>query len=300
MTGPTIAELSPAVAEPIVALWLFALGGSIGSFLNVVVYRLPAGKSLIVPGSHCPACTHPIRWYDNVPVLGWFVLRGRCRDCGGPISFRYPLVEGTTAALFAVVGVVEGLSGGANLPLPAPSTVSGELLPALDLAESGAMVAYHLVLLSTLLAGALIEYDGHRAPGRLFGPVLAVGWLAPIAWPVLHPVPAWPGLHGTAGAIVTATVGLAWGLLLGLAVGRLLRSPGCGLSLAAASAGAVLGWQAASVLAGATVLAHAAAGAARKLSLGNKAMPPLAFLGLSATVWILFWGEIVERWPVLG
>jgi leader peptidase (prepilin peptidase)/N-methyltransferase len=71
----------------------------VGSFLNVVIYRIPAGKSIVRPGSQC-ACGTPIAWYDNVPVLSWFLLRGRARCCGRPYSFRYPFVELLTAALF--------------------------------------------------------------------------------------------------------------------------------------------------------------------------------------------------------
>jgi len=76
-------------------------GAIVGSFLNVVVYRLPRGESLSAPGSRCPACEVPIKPYDNVPVLGWLWLRGRCRNCGDPISPRYPLVEAATAVLCA-------------------------------------------------------------------------------------------------------------------------------------------------------------------------------------------------------
>src|SRR5262245_39596843 len=69
-----------------------ALGGALGSFLNVVAFRLPRGMSLSHPGSQCPACHRPIRWHDNVPVVGWMRLGGRCRDCGAAISARYPAV----------------------------------------------------------------------------------------------------------------------------------------------------------------------------------------------------------------
>jgi len=102
----------------LLAAWLTVLGGVIGSFLNVVVYRLPRGKSLVAPGSHCPLCGKPIRWYDNVPVLGWIALRGRCRDCRAPIAMRYPLVEAVAAATFGLLAVVEFGSRGANLPAP--------------------------------------------------------------------------------------------------------------------------------------------------------------------------------------
>lgn len=84
--------------------WLFAtlaalFGAIVGSFLNVVIYRIPAGKSIVRPGSQC-ACGTPIAWHDNIPVLSWFLLRGRARCCGRPYSFRYPFVELLTAGAF--------------------------------------------------------------------------------------------------------------------------------------------------------------------------------------------------------
>ena len=81
----------------------FVLGCLLGSFGNVVILRLHMGESVIRPRSRCPQCKKPIRWYDNVPILAWFWLKGRCRDCGVKISFRYPLVELITGALFAAV-----------------------------------------------------------------------------------------------------------------------------------------------------------------------------------------------------
>jgi leader peptidase (prepilin peptidase)/N-methyltransferase len=94
------------------------LGALIGSFLNVVIHRLPLGESLVSPGSHCPACDAPVRSFDNVPVLSWVVLRGRCRSCGAPISVRYPAVELLTAASFAAVVAVRGFDDGLWLELP--------------------------------------------------------------------------------------------------------------------------------------------------------------------------------------
>ena len=87
----------------VVWLWCIVFGACVGSFLNVLVYRLPRRKSLLSPPSHCPACGHLIRWYDNVPVLGWIKLRGKCRDCRSPISVRYPCVEGFCGILFGGV-----------------------------------------------------------------------------------------------------------------------------------------------------------------------------------------------------
>src|SRR4051812_47488517 len=85
------------------------LGGLvIGSFLNVVAWRLPLGESLVHPPSHCPHCGAPVKPYDNVPVLSWLLLRGRCRSCRAPISVRYPLVEALTAVLAALVPIRYG------------------------------------------------------------------------------------------------------------------------------------------------------------------------------------------------
>jgi leader peptidase (prepilin peptidase)/N-methyltransferase len=80
---------------------LFVLGLAFGSFLNVCIGRVPRDQSVVTPGSHCPACGASIRWHDNIPLLGWVLLRGRCRDCGGRIPPRYPAVELLTAILFA-------------------------------------------------------------------------------------------------------------------------------------------------------------------------------------------------------
>ena len=79
------------------------LGAIVGSFLNVCIWRIPREESIVFPASHCPACSHPIRLFDNIPVISWLILRGRCRDCGEAISVRYPLVEVLTALLAALL-----------------------------------------------------------------------------------------------------------------------------------------------------------------------------------------------------
>ena len=90
----------------VLCLWFILFGACVGSFLNVLVYRLPRRKNLIHPPSHCPHCGHLIRWYDNVPVVGWIKLRGKCRDCRLPISFRYPCVEGFCGLFFGGVFIL--------------------------------------------------------------------------------------------------------------------------------------------------------------------------------------------------
>ncbi len=123
------------------------LGLLIGSFLNVVVFRVPQGQSVLRPASACPVCTAPIRPRDNVPVAGWLLLRGRCRDCSAPVSPRYPLVEALTGGLFAVLALRFGLD---------------PVLPA------------YLYLAAVGLALALIDIDVRRLPDALTLPSYAV------------------------------------------------------------------------------------------------------------------------------
>jgi leader peptidase (prepilin peptidase) / N-methyltransferase len=146
-----------------------ALGSLVGSFLNVVVHRLPRGESIVSPRSRCPGCHEPIRSRDNVPVLSWLVLRGRCRGCGTPISVRYPLVEALTAGVFALVALVRGFDADLLLELPfaamliAVAAIDLELRiipnrivgPAAVLAVAGAAVLAPQRLPELLLAGAL-------------------------------------------------------------------------------------------------------------------------------------------------
>ncbi|XXF76632.1 prepilin peptidase [Myxococcaceae bacterium GXIMD 01537] len=85
---------------PLLAVWLFLLGLAVGSFLNVVIARVPYGESIVRPRSRCPNCGHQLAWYENIPLVSWLALRGRCRGCKAPISVRYPLVELLTGLLF--------------------------------------------------------------------------------------------------------------------------------------------------------------------------------------------------------
>ena len=126
-----------------------AFGLIIGSFLNVVAYRLPRGESLATPGSHCPSCDAPVRPYDNIPVLSWLLLRGRCRDCASPIGSRYPIVEALTAALFAAVAVVH--------------------------AHDTTMLVLGLVLVAFLVPIALIDADLRIIPNKLTLPAAVLG-----------------------------------------------------------------------------------------------------------------------------
>jgi leader peptidase (prepilin peptidase)/N-methyltransferase len=149
-----VAELAP-VLVPLCAV----LGLVVGSFLNVVVYRVPAGRSVITPASACPQCGHGIRRRDNVPVLSWIALRGRCRDCDAPIPVRYPAVELATGLLFAAVAglTVPSLAGGGR------EVTAGMLL-----------IVGLLVLMAVSVALALIDLDTHTLPNAIVYPTAVV------------------------------------------------------------------------------------------------------------------------------
>jgi leader peptidase (prepilin peptidase)/N-methyltransferase len=157
--------LAPLIGTGVVLAGV--LGLLIGSFLNVVVYRVPAGASVVSPPSACPGCGSAIKPYDNIPVLSWMVLRGRCRECREPISARYPLVE--LAGGLAFVGVAWWWSASQGIPDSVGELISGGL----------ALLAF-LYLASISIALALIDVDVHRLPDRIVLP--AYGVLGALLW----------------------------------------------------------------------------------------------------------------------
>ncbi len=300
--------MPPLDAGWLIVLWLTALGGAIGSFLNVVVYRLPLGISLIDPPSHCPTCKRRIPWYDNVPVFGWIVLRGRCRGCGGSISIRYPLVEALTATMFGTLAAVEHFSQGANLPLRAVEVAEGFSMAGTSGLQLYCVYLFHLLLLCTLLCAALIEFDRKRPPPRLFVPSLAIGVVAPLVWPLLRPVAAWPGLPHHLAGVVDGLAGLAAGAALGGAVwwvwriGRkkpadASRHP-AGLFLCLICVGLYLGWQAVVAIALATAAVHCATWPLRRVRPGLR-VPPSIWILIVAFAWILAWSRLVPLWEAV-
>jgi leader peptidase (prepilin peptidase)/N-methyltransferase len=222
MTDGTLA--SSLVPVPVLTGTLAVLGLLVGSFLNVVAHRVPVGLSLVSPGSACPACQHPVRPRDNVPVLSWLLLRGHCRDCQVAISGRYPMVELATAALFGLVGWRFGSS---------PYTAAA------------------LVVTAAGVALFLIDLDHRRLPFGVTG-AAAGGVLLVLAGDVvLHgpdvvPTALWSTLLwlGVYGAIWLLTSGRGMGLgdvalapVLGLALGWL----GWGPSVVGLGSGFVVG-----------------------------------------------------------
>ena len=207
-------------------LWLGFTGACVGSFTNVVVWRLPRDESVVFPASHCPRCGHAIRWHDNCPVLGWLLLAGRCRDCRTPISWRYPVVEALSALLWLSSLLVAPMGGGSlpiwlqpwagvllvslllplvlidldHLWLPEPLCRWGLVLGLLLSAAAGIpLLADHLVAASL----ALLTLEGLSALGeRLMGqPALGLGdaKLAAMGG-------AWLGLPGIVAAMALAVM----------------------------------------------------------------------------------------------
>jgi len=252
------------------SLIIFALGAAIGSFLNVVVYRIPAGLSLLYPPSRCPKCLQRLKAYDNVPVLGWLWLKGRCRYCQTSIAVRYPLVEVVSGILFVLAFWAFHLSW---------LTVS------------------YWAFFSWLLALALIDLDTMTLPNSLTQSGLVVGL-------IFQAIVGWAGSSSLSGAMSQVWVGIL-GAVVGILVFDVITivasigfgktAMGGGDAKLAALMGVWLGWQyllLASFLA--CVIGAFVGSAAMSLRLlkRQQAMPFGPFLSLGALLTI-FWGKAI-------
>jgi leader peptidase (prepilin peptidase)/N-methyltransferase len=243
-----------SIAGPV----LFLLGLCVGSFLNVVIARVPEGRSIVGPGSACPRCSTPIAWYDNVPLLSFALLRARCRKCGEPISWRYPVVELVTGLLFVLALVERGL------------TI--DLIPA-------------LLLVAGLVAITGIDLDHQLIPDVISIPGIVVG----LAVSTLTGRPGW--LDSLVGVVIGGGI-----FLLIIVASR--GGMGGGDMKLGAMLGAFLGWKLVlvailiAILAGG-VFAIVVLLLRRK---GRKdAVPFGPFLALGGVV-SLFWGESLLAW----
>ncbi len=238
-----------------------AFGLVIGSFLNVVAFRLPAKMSLSLPASHCPSCETPIKAYDNVPLLSWLILRGRCRSCAEPISARYPIVEALTAALFAAVVAVHH-------------------------ADSAALVL-GLVLVAFLVPIALIDIDHRIIPNRL---TLPAAVLAVVLGTALDPGGQVERL--IAGAAAAAVLGLpALVRPTGMGMGDAKLVGVLGLFLGAAVVPAFFVAFVVGTLVGIGVIVR------KGMSVGRKTPIPFGpFLALGAIVGVLAGNELVSAY----
>jgi leader peptidase (prepilin peptidase) / N-methyltransferase len=254
-------------------LVVFVLGACIGSFLNVVIYRLPAGISLLYPPSRCPRCKRQLKSYDNVPVVGWLLLRGRCRFCRTPISVRYPLVEAATGLLFVFV------FWAFTLPFPA--------------------VGYW-AFFSWLLALSLIDLDTMTLPNPLTQSGLLVGlaFQAAMGWTQAGTADAASSLmNGIAGAVIGIWVFDLITVLGAIAFGQ--TAMGGGDAKLAAMMGAWLGWQNL-LLAGFLACAIGAFVGGGAIALGllsrRQPMPFGPFLALGAVISAFFGQTIISSY----
>jgi len=176
---------------PATALTLFVFGAMIGSFANVCILRIPAEESIVFPRSRCPKCKQLVRWYDNVPLVSWVVLRGRCRSCQAPISFRYFVVELLTAvaalALYARVGF------GVEWLVLFPFLTALIIITFIDLDHR---IIPDVISLPGIVVGFLLSLRGDPGPASsAIGIVTGGGLLLAVAW-AYH---AWTGREGMGG-----------------------------------------------------------------------------------------------------
>lgn len=243
---------------PFLFLYAAILGLIFGSFLNVVIHRLPLGRSIVLPRSRCPYCDGEIRFRDNIPVLSFLLLRRRCSRCGGPISWRYPLIELTTAGLFVACAARFGLT------------------------VEAAIGALFCML---MLALAMIDADHYLLPDKITLPGIVLG-LALQPW-----LPRTTFVEAVAGVLIGAG-----GLVLTINFWYWLREEegmGMGDVNMLALVGAFLGWEGVALTLFTSALAGAVTGLALvltgKLNLRSK-LPFGTFLALGGVVSLL-WGD---------
>lgn len=273
-----------ALSGVVLAVFAFAWGACIGSFLNVCIHRVPRGRSVVAPRSHCPRCGTLIAWYDNIPLVSFFALRAKCRHCGLPISARYVVVEALTGALFLLVWLKFAYLPGAR-PLGLAPVYDAWLVP-----------AYWLAVAGLLLAG-FVDCGHMIIPDRVSLGGIAAGLALSPLLPELH------GVHGRWEALIQAAIGAVAGaglLYLVALVGKAIfkkDAMGLGDVKLLGAIGAFCGWP--SVLF--TILASSALGSVIGITLvvtGRKRMqsrlPYGPYLVAAAIVWIL-WGPAILR-----
>jgi leader peptidase (prepilin peptidase)/N-methyltransferase len=265
-------------------IFLGAFGLLFGSFGNVLIWRVPRGESIISPGSHCPNCGHAVRWFDNIPVISWLVLRGKCRDCGNPISPRYPVIELTSGVLWVTAGLVWGFTPAA--PLAIAFFYLLLVLSAIDLDTRRLPTP---IVAALAIAGALAAVAA-QLTGLPFGPLVGLGATGWLAQPVLV-----AAIGFVAGAGVSMAISMVYRVIrgqdgLGFGDVRLLGAMGLVLGpfvLLAYALGNILG-----VLAAIPQMLSRQGG-----SLSTRSIPFGPFLALGGVLTAL-WGPAMWAWYV--
>jgi leader peptidase (prepilin peptidase)/N-methyltransferase len=279
--------------------WLFALGTVVGSFLNVCIYRIPWQKSVIWPGSHCPRCWSAIEPRDNVPILGWLLLGGRCRSCRSPIAVRYPLIEALVGGLFVALFVVEVVLGPRLWRGEIPSGLFGPWF-------------YHALLIALLVASTFIDYDLTVIPDEITVTGMVLGLGLGTLFPAIRPAPGgamdWSGGFwvGLTGLLVGG--GLTQFVRLGGSLALRREAMGFGDVTLMAMIGSFLGWQAAVLtffVAPFFGIAHALWKVVRfvakwisggKLSSTDREIPFGPYLSMAAVALVLSWPWLWSGW----
>jgi len=261
--------------------FVFALGAAIGSFLNVCVWRLATDRSLFWPGSHCPKCLRPIRWFDNIPILSYLILRARCRTCGSSISIRYPLVEFFTALAFVGLYWLDIVVRGGRDP-------------------DYALLVVHCYITASLIAGSLIDLDYKILPDEITKIGIVAGLAASALMPRLHGVGevrlvgiGW--LDGLGFAVIGALVGA--GMTYGM--GRLgtwlfkRDAMGFGDVKLMAMFGAFFGWDGAVLIFFMGPFFGLVIGGALAIKRKSREIPYGPFLSMAAIIVMLFKEDIL-------
>src|SRR5713101_4832549 len=287
MISPAI-ENALALPLPLACAFMAVFGAVIGSFLNVVIHRLPREQSIVFPKSTCPSCRAPIRAYDNIPVLSFLILRGRCRKCGARISARYPAVEALVAVLFAAVTWHDGLS----------------FALAFDLAFTAAMVALIFIDAEHMILPNAITYPGilFALITRVVVPYLAGPWhFDDLPGLVTHFPPTWPvPLVSLFGAAIGALAGGGSLWLMGFLWEKLrgVEAMGFGDVKMMLMVGAFLGWRLTILTIIIGDLSGSVAGIAVMYRRGGrnlKMMLPFGiFLGIGSIVSLLLGSQIID------
>ncbi len=174
-------------------VFVFVFGAMVGSFLNVCIGRMPLEKSFIWPGSRCGHCLHPIRWYDNIPLVSYWLLRGRCRSCGAPFSIRYFVVELLTACLFVLLFYLEIFENVHELDVI--RVYRHQTLGGLPPWQGLVVFSFHAILMSFLLVASFCDYERQTIPLTLTVTGTIIGLLGAVLFP-------WPWPYSPAGAVV--------------------------------------------------------------------------------------------------
>lgn len=252
----------------ILALFVFMFGAVVGSFLNVCIYRLPLEQSVVSPGSRCMGCGTAIRWYDNIPILSWLVLQGRCRSCTAPFSIRYPLVE----LLTGLLAVALFLKFGFSLSL-----------------------VVMFLFCAALVVITFIDFDHQIIPDEISLPGIIIGFLCSFFLPG----------HGWLSSLLGIVVG--WGSLALIFYGYLWltgrEGMGGGDAKLLAMMGAFLGLQAVPFIIFASSLVGTVAGLsimAVQRKDRHLAIPFGPYLALGAVLYIFFGPQLIQWYLQLG